>query len=109
MLTSNQDEKTQKAINKALERCRKEIDKVFIGKTPKMTSGMDQIYDCDIYIFRHPGMGNSKQVISAKNEISIWTATGSYLESLLRQGILDEKQLKDLVKMSIKAAKGQLE
>lgn len=109
MIKSNQDEKTQKAIDKALERCRKEIDKVFIGKTPRPVSGMDIIYDCDIYIFRHPGMGNSKQIISAKNEISILTATGSFLETLLRQGIITEKQLKELVKMSIKASKGQLE
>lgn len=97
----------EKEILKALDKFRKDVDEIFIGKTPKITGEMDEAYDCDIYIFRHPGMGNSKQVITG-NKLSIYTATGSYLETLLRQGVLDEKTLKDLVKMSIKASKGEL-
>ena len=39
---------------------RKEVNEVFVGITPKLEGIMDEMYDCDIYIFRHPGMGNSK-------------------------------------------------
>ena len=99
--------KMQKDIEKALGDFRKKIDKIYPGVTPKITGEMDEVYDCDIYIFRHPGMGNSKQIITG-NPVSIYTATASYLETLMRQGILNEKQLKDLVKMSIAAAKGEL-
>ena len=97
------DEKILEALNKF----REEVDAVFIGTTPKLPEDMDEIYDCDIYIFRHPGMGNSKQII-AGNEVSILTATASYLETLLRQGLLDENALKNMVKMVIKASKGKL-
>lgn len=99
--------KMKKDIEKALNDFRKKIDKIYPGVTPKITGEMDEVYDCDIYIFRHPGMGNSKQIITG-NPVSIYTATASYLETLMRQGILNEKQLKDLVKMSIAAAKGEL-
>ena len=94
-------------ILEALEKFREEVDAVFIGTTPKLPEDMDEIYDCDIYIFRHPGMGNSKQIITG-NEVSILTATASYLETLLRQGLLDENALKNMVKMVIKASKGKL-
>lgn len=82
----------------ALEKFRKEINEVFIGVTPKLEGNMDEMYDCDIYIFRHPGMGNSKQIISG-NKISILTATASYLKTLMVQGILNEEELKKIVKM----------
>lgn len=94
-------------ILKELEKFRKKVDKIFIGKTPIITGDIDKEYDVDIYIWRHPGMGNSKQVITG-NPLSIYTATASYLETLLRQGIISEKELKDLVNMSIKASKGKL-
>lgn len=97
----------EEKIQKILEKFRKEIDKVFVGKTPKIVSPMDDIYDCDIFIWRHPGMGNSKQLITG-NKISIYTATASYLEQLLIQGVFDEKELKDMVNMAIKASKGKL-
>lgn len=99
-------EKEEKIV-KAMEKFTKEVDKVFVGETPKIKGLMNDVYDCDIYIFRHPGMGNSKQIIMG-NEISIMTATASYLETLLRQGICTEKQLKETIKMSIKAANGKL-
>ncbi len=97
----------EKEITEALEKFREKIDEIFVGVTPKLEGEMDKMYDCDIYIFRHPGMGNSKQIITG-NRVSIYTATGSYLQTLLEQGILDEKTLKELVKMSIKASKGKL-
>jgi len=93
-------------ILKALEKFRNEIDKHFPGKTGKLPEDMDKIYDCDIYIYRHPGMGNSKQLIVG-DKTSVATATASYLETLLRNKVLSEKELKDLVKMSIKAANGK--
>ena len=97
----------EEKILKALGNFRKEIDKIYEPKTPKLPKDMDSIYDCDIYIWRHPGMGNSMQIITG-NPISIHTATASYLESLLRQNLLDEEQLLELVKMVIKAANGKL-
>lgn len=98
----------QEKIMDIINRFSKEIDEVFIGKTPKITGEMDQMYDCDIYIFRHPGMGNSKQIITG-NPVSIYTATASYLETLMRQGFLDENMLRELVELSIKGAKGEFE
>ena len=52
-------------------------------------------------------MGNSKQIISG-NKISICTATASYLESLMVNGVIDDKELKKLCKMATDAAKGRL-
>lgn len=98
----------QEKIMDIINRFSKEIDEVFIGKTPKITGEMDQMYDCDIYIFRHPGMGNSKQIITG-NPVSIYTATASYLETLMIQGFLDENMLRELVELSIKGAKGEFE
>lgn len=98
----------QEKIMDIINRFSKEIDEVFIGKTPKITGEMDELYDCDIYIFRHPGMGNSKQVISG-NPIGIYTATASYLETLLKQGLVDEKMLREIVELSIRGAKGEFE
>ena len=99
--------KIQKEITKALNDFRKKIDKIYPGVTPKITGEMDEVYDCDIYIFRHPGMGNSKQIITG-NPVSIYTATASYLETLLRQGIFEEAMVRDMVEMAIKASKGEL-
>ena len=101
------NKENEKIILKAMEKFTKEVNKAFVGKTSKFTGELDELYDCDIYIFRHPGMGNSKHIIMG-NEISIMTATASYLENLLKQGICTEKELMNTVKMSIKAAKGKL-
>lgn len=79
------------------------VDEVFIGKTPKWEDEKkDKMYNVDIYIFRHPGMGNSKQIIMAENTISIMTATESYLVNLLQSKICDEKLLRDTVEQAIK-------
>ena len=95
-------------IMEALVNFRKEIDEAFIGKTPVPEEDeIDKNYDVDIYIFRHPGMGNSKQVIVG-NAKSIYVATASYLETLLRQGLISEQDLKELVKLAIKGANNKL-
>lgn len=94
-------------ILKELNKFREKVDKYFPGKTGKLPEEMDKIYDCDIYIYRHPGMGNSKQLIVG-DKLSVITATSSYLETLLRNGVVSEKELKDIVGMATKAAKGKL-
>lgn len=50
----------EEKITLLLGKFRKEVNEVFVGITPKLEGIMDEMYDCDIYIFRHPGMGNSK-------------------------------------------------
>lgn len=97
----------EEKIYKELVKFREKVDKIFIGETPKIEGPMDDIYDCDIYIYRHPGMGNSKQIISG-DKVSIATITASYLEQLMRQGMFDEKEIKQIVRMSIDAVKGKL-
>ena len=104
---NKEDMQTQLRMMAALDDFRKVIDEIYPGVTPKIEGPMDGEYDCDIYIFRHPGMGNSKQII-AGNMVSIYTATASYLETLLRQGVFNEEMLRDMVEMSIKASKGEL-
>ena len=99
----NNEEKLLKELNKFREK----VDKIWLGKTPKIEGVMNEAYDVDIYIYRHPGMGNSKQIISG-NKVGIWTATASYLETLMRQGIFTKEQLEDLVDMAAKAAEGRL-
>ena len=58
----------------------------------------DNIYNVDIHIWRKPGMGNSIQTISG-NKISIMTATSSYLDTLIRQKVLTEKELDEMIKL----------
>ena len=97
----------EEKIYKELVKFREKVDKIFIGETPKIKGPMNDMYECDIYIYRHPGMGNSKQIISG-NKVSIGTVTASYLEQLMKQGIFDEKEIKQIVKMSMDAVKGKL-
>ena len=104
---NKEDLEMQLKVAAAMDEFARKIDEIYPGVTPKITGEMNEVYNCDIYIFRHPGMGNSKQIITG-NPVSIYTATASYLETLLRQGIFDEKQLKEMVNMSIKASKGKL-
>ena len=89
----------EEEIIKLMKNFAKEIDKIFQGKTPKIEGLMNDLYECDIYIYRHKGMGNSKQIIYG-NPISVIAATISYLETLLRQGIVNKKQLKEMVKLA---------
>lgn len=93
----------EEEIIKIMKNFAKEIDKIFQGKTPKIEGLMNDLYECDIYIYRHKGMGNSKQIIYG-NPISVIAATISYLETLLRQGIINKKQLKEIVKLAYTAS-----
>ena len=43
-------------------------------------------------------MGNSVQTISG-NKISIMTATSSYLDTLIRQKVLTEKEFDEMIKL----------
>lgn len=104
---NNQDLATQLKVAAAMSKFAKEIDEIYPGVTPKITGEMNDVYNCDIYIFRHPGMGNSKQIITG-NAVSIYTATASYIETLLRQGIFEEAMIRDMVEMAIKASKGEI-
>ena len=104
---SKEDMQIQLRMMAALDQFRDIVDEIYPGVTPKIEGPMNDEYDCDIYIFRHPGMGNSKQIISG-NPVSIYTATASYLETLLRQGIFEEAMVRDMVEMAIKASKGEL-
>lgn len=56
----------------------------------------DELYDVDIHIWRHPGMGNSLQTI-AGNKVSIMTATASYLETLVRKNVMSTIELKEMI------------
>ena len=58
----------------------------------------DNIYNVDIHIWRKPGMGNSLQTIVG-NKISIMTATSSYLDTLIRQEVLTEKEFDEMIKL----------
>jgi len=54
---------------------------------------LDELYEVDIHIWRHPGMGNSLQTITG-NRVSILTATASFLETLMRETDITEDDLK---------------
>lgn len=58
----------------------------------------DDMYEVDIHIWRKPGMGNSLQTIVG-NEISIFTATASYLEILVRKDVFTFNQLEEMLEM----------
>ena len=58
----------------------------------------DDIYNVDIHIWRKPGMGNSLQTIVG-NKLSIMTATTSYLDTLIRQEVLTEKEFDEMIKL----------
>ena len=59
---------------------------------------VDNAYNVDIHIWRKPGMGNSVQTIVG-NKISIMTATASYLDTLIRQKVLTEKEFDEMIKL----------
>ena len=58
----------------------------------------DELYKVDIHIWRKPGMGNSIQTISG-NKMSIMAATSSYLDTLIRQKVLTEKEFDEMIKL----------
>lgn len=64
----------------------------------KYAKDEDEIYEVDIHIWRHKGMGNSLQTIVG-NKISIMTATASYLTTLLHKNVMTEQELDDMIDM----------
>lgn len=58
----------------------------------------DEMYDVDIHIWRKPGMGNSLKTIVG-NQVSIFTATASYLETLVRKDVFTFEQLEGMLEM----------
>lgn len=72
----------------------------------KYAKDKDEIYDVDIHIWRHKGMGNSLQTIVG-NKISIMTATASYLTTLLHKNVMSEQELDDMIDM-IKSTYGEV-
>lgn len=61
-------------------------------------SEKDDLYDVDIHIWRKPGMGNSIQTIVG-NSPSIFAATASYLETLVRKEVFTFTQLEEMLEM----------
>ena len=64
----------------------------------KYDKDADEIYDVDIHIWRHKGMGNSLQTIVG-NKVSIMTATCSFLTTLCTKDIATIDELKDMIKL----------
>ena len=64
----------------------------------KFPKDKDEIYDVDIHIWRHPGMGNSLQTISG-NKASIMTATASYLNTLISKKVITTEDLDYIIKL----------
>lgn len=61
-------------------------------------SEKDDLYDVDIHIWRKPGMGNSIQTVVG-NSPSIFAATASYLETLVRKEVFTFSQLEGMLEM----------
>ena len=72
----------------------------------KYDKDTDEVYDVDIHIWRHKGMGNSLQTISG-NKISIMTATCSFLTTLCIKNIATLDELKDMLKLVERAVKNE--
>lgn len=73
----------------------------------KFPKDADALYDVDIHIWRHPGMGNSLQTISG-NKVSIMTAACSFLTTLCLKNVatLDElREMIDLVERGVEYEK----
>ena len=58
----------------------------------------DSMYNVDIHIWRETGMGNSLQTIVG-NSASIFAATASYLETLVRKEVFTIKELEYMMEM----------
>ena len=88
-----------KNLDDLLKDFKKEAEQAVSSNRPLWEGGRDDdIYNVDIHIWRKPGMGNSLQTI-AGNRISIMTATSSYLETLIRKGIISKQELDYMVKL----------
>ena len=72
----------------------------------KYNKDADEVYDVDIHIWRHKGMGNSLQTISG-NKISIITATCSFLTTLCIKNVITLDELKYMLKFVEGAVKNE--
>lgn len=82
-----------KKLDDLLKEFEKKADKATSSKRPLWEgSEEDNIYCVDIHIWREPGMGNSLQTI-AGNKISIMTATSSFIQTLLTNKVISERDL----------------
>ena len=54
-------------------------------------------------------MPNSKAIIKTKNNLSVITATTSYIENLLRLGIVNEDILQNMISLAKKSISDELE
>lgn len=72
----------------------------------KYNKDEDEVYDVDIHIWRHKGMGNSLQTI-AGNKISIMTATCSFLTTLCIKNVITLDELKYMLKLVEGAIKNE--
>lgn len=79
------EERIKNAKSKFREEWEKEPDK-------------DEMYNVDIHIWRKTGMGNSIQTIVG-NTPSIFAATASYLETLVRKEVLTMEMLEEMMEM----------
>ena len=69
----------------------------------------DKYYEVYIHIWRTKGMPNSKAIIKTKNNLSVITATTSYIENLLRLGIVNEDILQNMISLAKKSISDELE
>ena len=72
----------------------------------KYDKDADEVYDVDIHIWRHKGMGNSLQTISG-NKISIITATCSFLTTLCIKNVITLDELKYMLELVEGAVKNE--
>lgn len=90
----------KKSLDDVLKKANKELENaVSSSRHDWEGTTADDVYDVNIHIWRKPGMGNSIQTIIG-NQLSILTATNSFLATLLIQNILDEETLDEMVKMA---------
>ena len=72
----------------------------------KFSKDKDEIYNVDIHIWRHKGMGNSLQTIVG-NKISIMTATCSFLTTLCIKNVITLDELKEMIELVEGAVKNE--
>lgn len=63
--------------------------------------------DCeyDIRVYKTKEMKNSKQIMTGNSKIGILAGIASFIQSTLDTNLLNENELKDLVKMVLEARK----
>lgn len=86
-----------KKLDDVLKEFEKKANKAVSSYRPLWENNIeDEIYNVDIHIWRKTGMGNSLQTI-AGNKISIFTATASYLRTLIDKNVLTIEELQEMI------------